>query len=360
MTDELNAFKVFETLNARGVKLSATDLLKNYLFSLMHSQTLHSAEMKSLEVRWERIVSLLGNESFPEFLRVFWNSRHKLVRKSNLFKTIRNHITSRDQAFQLIKALDQSAAVYAALRDQHDQMWNTAEKRNLQQLLLFNVRQPLALLLTCYQKFYEQEQASFTKILKAIAIISFRYNVICHLPSHEQERLYNDIAVKISKNTSQTSADIIAALKKISPEDALFKAAFAKKTLQTLNGRNRKIVRYMLFEIERQQSGREFDFESARYSLEHILPENPNSDWSAIDEAKQDRLIYRIGNMTILETKVNRDLGNQDFNKKRLAYQNSDFEITKAIAENYDSWTEAKIESRQKQLSNIAASIWRI
>ena len=33
VTDELNAFKVFETLNARGVRLSATDLLKNYLFS---------------------------------------------------------------------------------------------------------------------------------------------------------------------------------------------------------------------------------------------------------------------------------------------------------------------------------------
>ncbi|MDG5816452.1 DUF262 domain-containing protein, partial [Chitinispirillales bacterium ANBcel5] len=31
VTDELNAFKVFETLNARGVRLSATDLLKNYL-----------------------------------------------------------------------------------------------------------------------------------------------------------------------------------------------------------------------------------------------------------------------------------------------------------------------------------------
>ncbi len=30
VTDELNAYKVFETLNARGVRLSATDLLKNY------------------------------------------------------------------------------------------------------------------------------------------------------------------------------------------------------------------------------------------------------------------------------------------------------------------------------------------
>ncbi|MFM7154480.1 MAG: DUF262 domain-containing protein, partial [Bacteroidota bacterium] len=33
VNDDLNAFKVFETLNARGVKLSTADLLKNFIFS---------------------------------------------------------------------------------------------------------------------------------------------------------------------------------------------------------------------------------------------------------------------------------------------------------------------------------------
>ena len=33
VNDEMNAFRVFETLNARGVQLSSSDLLKNYLFS---------------------------------------------------------------------------------------------------------------------------------------------------------------------------------------------------------------------------------------------------------------------------------------------------------------------------------------
>ena len=32
VNDDLNAYKVFETLNARGVQLSSPDLLKNYLF----------------------------------------------------------------------------------------------------------------------------------------------------------------------------------------------------------------------------------------------------------------------------------------------------------------------------------------
>lgn len=360
VTDELNAFKVFETLNARGVRLSATDLLKNYLFSVISTQVSHETELKALEERWERIVGLLGSESFPEFLRVFWNSRNRLVRKSDLFKTIRKRITARDQAFELLRNLDQSAAVYAAMRDPHDSVWNGEEKASLEQLLMFNVRQPLAMLMACYARFFEKDRASFTRIIRAIAVVSFRYNVICNLQTHEQERLYNDIAWKVTAGDLHNSAEIIEALKGVYPDNSQFKTAFADKEFRTTNSRNKKVVRYILFEIERQQSGQVFDFESATYNLEHILPENPSEVWDYIEDAKQERLIYRIGNMTPLETSRNRDLGNSDYLSKCNAYAQSCFHITKSIPEHYEDWTEAKIESRQKQLAAVASGIWKI
>ena len=360
VTDELNAFKVFETLNARGVRLSATDLLKNYLFSVISTPDTHEAELKSLEERWERIVGLLGSESFPEFLRVYWNSRNKLVRKSDLFKTIRKRITTREAAFQLLRELDQSAAVYAALRDPQDPAWNREERQALAQLLMFNVRQPLAMLMACQARFYDAERNAFTRILSAIAVVSFRYNVICNLQTHEQERIYNDIAWKVSSGTLSQGHEVLASLREIYPDDTQFRAAFAEKELRTTNSRNKKVVSYLLFEIERKRSGQDFDFESATYNLEHILPESPSAAWSYIEEAKQERLIYRLGNMTPLETNRNRDLGNGDYTTKRSVYQQSCFQITQAIAEHYDRWDEQKIESRQRQLANIAAGVWRM
>ena len=108
VTDELNAFKVFETLNARGVCLSATDLLKNYLFSVVSRGNPHESEINALEDRWEGIVGLLGSESFPESLRVFWNSRNRLVRKADLFKTMRSAISDRANVFQLIRDIGQT------------------------------------------------------------------------------------------------------------------------------------------------------------------------------------------------------------------------------------------------------------
>jgi uncharacterized protein with ParB-like and HNH nuclease domain len=180
VTDELNAFKVFETLNARGVRLSATDLLKNYLFSIVNSDGAHETEMKSLEERWESIVGLLQSENFPEFLRVFWNSRNKLVRKADLFKTIKRKIRNRSEAFALIRDLDRFAGIYAALRDPYDELWSQDEREHLKNLQLFNVRQPLAVLLASYSCFAQQDRPAFHRILRAINILSFRYNVICN------------------------------------------------------------------------------------------------------------------------------------------------------------------------------------
>ncbi len=360
VTDELNAFKVFETLNSRGVRLSATDLLKNYLFSMINTEQTHETDLRSLEESWERIVGLLGSESFPEFLRIFWNSRNKLVRKSDLFKTIRKRIANRAAAFGLVRDLDASAAVYAALRDPQDPDWNRDEKLSLEQLQMFSVRQPLAMLMTCYGRFFDQDRPAFTRILKAIAVISFRYNVICNLQTQEQEQLYNDIAGKVFDGTYTHAAQVIAALRAVYPEDQPFKAAFTEKELRTANIRNKKIVRYILFKIEHQKSGQDFEFESATYNLEHILPEHPGAAWSEIEEEKQDCLIYRLGNMTPLETARNREMGNQGYALKREVYAKSSFQITKAIAEHYDTWDERKVEARQKQLANVATGIWHI
>ncbi len=65
--DELNAYTVFETLNARGIELSSTDLLKNYLFSLFRGPD----DLQEAQRQWRRIVNTVQMERFPEFLRYY-------------------------------------------------------------------------------------------------------------------------------------------------------------------------------------------------------------------------------------------------------------------------------------------------
>ena len=68
VTDQLNAFKVFETLNARGVQLSSADLLKNYLFFIVDETKPHVSEIEELENIWSKIAGKLGEQKFEDYL----------------------------------------------------------------------------------------------------------------------------------------------------------------------------------------------------------------------------------------------------------------------------------------------------
>lgn len=62
--NEMNAFRVFETLNARGVQLSSADLLKNYLFSLVDNTADHPGRIATLEEKWSALTKNIQAENY--------------------------------------------------------------------------------------------------------------------------------------------------------------------------------------------------------------------------------------------------------------------------------------------------------
>ncbi|MBI5726057.1 MAG: DUF262 domain-containing protein [Planctomycetes bacterium] len=356
VTDELNAYKVFETLNARGVRLSATDLLKNYLFSVLHKSGEHAHELKMLEDRWEAMVGRLGSESFPDFLRVHWNSRRSFVRQTELFKTIRGQINSRQAVFDLLREMEEDMDVYLALTQPEASSWLPALKRHASDLRMFSVRQPFPLLAAAKRRFSDSE---FESLLRACVMISFRYNVIGNQPTSEQERTYNAIAEKVSKG-ELAAPQAIKALSGIYPSDQIFKAAFADKIIKTTQNRNRRIVRYILCSLEKVLTGADLDFDSESFNIEHILPESPETGWDAFSEDEIDALVYRVGNMTLLHSGANKDIGNADWTQKKPIYAASSIGITMKIAEENADWNPERIAARQQWMANQAISIWRV
>ena len=359
VTNELNAFKVFETLNVRGVRLSSTDLLKNYLFSVVYQEIKDDREMQTLDTRWEKLVGILGGESFPDFLRAHWNSRNKFVRHSALFKAIKSSVSTRQQVFELMRNLEQDADVYAALPSPEDDLWKgqQAKAKYISELRMFNVRQLYPLLLAGYRKLSEEE---FTNLLRACSIISFRYNVIGKLGTGEQESVYNNVAVKIEKETLKGIYEILLALKSIYPNDEQFRSAFAEQEIRTTRTRKKRIVKYILFNIERHITGADYDYDSDVYSVEHILPENPGEGWEQFNDAEFEQSIYRIGNMTILNKSENRKIGNESFEEKKKVYALSDIQITRKISQDNSEWNAERVGVRQRWLATQATAIWKI
>jgi len=357
VTDELNAYKVFETLNARGVRLSATDLLKNYLFSVLDRGGETDHELRTLEDRWEAIVGRLQSENFPDFLRVHWNSRRSFARQADLFKTIRAQISTPEAVFQLLRDMEEDLDTYLALSSPEPSEWPQEDKQLAGVLKTFRVRQPFPLLLAAKRIL---DAPDFTGLLRATVVISMRFNVIGSYSTAEQERKYNEVAERIAKKELNRLGPSLVALRNIYPDDAAFRTAFADKTIRTTDSRNNRVVRFILCSVERHLSGQAHEFASDAFNIEHVLPQNAPDGWGGFSNDDAEALVYRLGNMTLLQTGANRDLGITDYAQKRATYQQSGFAVTKKLGDDNAEWTPERIAAHQNWMAIQATSIWRI
>ena len=234
VTDELNAYKVFETLNARGISLSSTDLLKNHLFSVLYGDKDHLHEMKALEDRWEAMVVRLGSENFPDFLLVHWISRHTFVRQSELFRTIRSSVTSREEVFKLLQGMEEDINSYLALTQVESSQWSVDIKEYVRDLHMLRVRQPFPLLVAAHRMLSADD---FERVLRNCIAISFRYIVIGGQPTNRRESIYYSVAQKISSGDIKTAAAALEAMQLIYPSDDEFRSAFSDKKISATTSR---------------------------------------------------------------------------------------------------------------------------
>lgn len=152
--DDLNAYKVFETLNARGVQLSTPDLLKNYLFSIVtKNDEIEDDELDDLDENWSELIVQLGESNVSDFVRYHYNSQRKMVTKKELFSSMRRVVTTPAEAYAYLRELIDYAPIYASLINPSDSWWaeQAQEYRDSLKFLvgirLFNIKQPLAVLL---------------------------------------------------------------------------------------------------------------------------------------------------------------------------------------------------------------------
>ncbi len=352
VSDDLNAYKVFETLNARGVKLSPSDLLKNYLFSKAFESS--SSELEETERRWQSINDFLGKSDLPTFIRHYWNSRFELVRISNLYRAIKSTIQTPKNVFDLLHELEQLAPVYSAFENPADPMWNKKQRSFIRSMNLFGVSTWYSLMLVAKQKFPEEE---FTKLLHELNVIIFRYNVISDLHTNEIEVVFNKLSIKIFSGEISKASQAFEFLKSIYVPDENFAQAFSTKLLSTK--RNKNLVKYILVELENTISGTANQFEDASSTIEHILPENPSSEWETSFSAdEQEDYIYLIGNYTLLEDTLNKKASDRLFNEKWLLYKLSNYKMSKDEL-NYIEWNPFILRKHQEKMSKWACTTWK-
>jgi hypothetical protein len=348
----LDAFKVFETLNARGVKLSTADLLKNYLFKL--TSQLGQLDLDEAERRWQNITDTIRTNDLTTFIRHYWNSKYKLERQPTLFKAIKREVNSPEKAFDFLNDLENSSQFYTAFNNSNDEIWDIEEKKSLKVLDLLNVTTCYSFMIAALNNLPRNE---FKILVRELANITFRYN-LSDLNPNEAERVFSKVANDISNKNVTNAKDAIVSLKNLYVSDDNFEQAFS--TVEINTRRKKELAKYILVKIENQISNKDYQPEDAVSTIEHILPENPGSNWDEVFPVNiQEDYIYRLGNYSLLEASINNKLGNNlSFSEKLEKYKTSSYKLSSEYC-NYEKFTPKEIALRQDKMAKIAKGIWK-
>ncbi len=353
--DELNAYTIFETLNARGLELTTTDLLKNYLFSRVQV----GSDLESLQRRWRSLVETVGQARFPEFLRYHMLCRQPKIRSRRLFKLMRDRTQTAQDVFTLLDELEGRGELFAAILDSNHGYWMDlpSAKPYVSELNLFRIRQPMPLLFSVWETFSKED---FVRVLKLVSAVSFRYTVVSGLNTNALEPVYHRAAKAVADGEATTTAAVFERLKPIYVDDQKMRQDFTLIEVDT-RGWGRKLAKYILARLEQNAAGRACDPDTDPGTIEHVLPENPAEIWNeTYPPAKWENGVYRLGNLTLLEASANREVGNESYPNKLAAYERSAYELTRQISKMApEQWTPELVDERQRQLAKRAAQVWR-
>lgn len=353
--DESSAYTIFETMNDRGLALSATDLIKNYLFGRAGEE-----RIDQVKHNWSQMIGTL--ETVPEseitksFIRHYWVSRYGVVRGQELFAAIKERFRHGSDVVQFSHELADEAVNYVALLTPSHTLWakyGDQARESLATLNLLGVEQIRPLLLIALKRLDVKEMS---KLLTLSVSWVVRLLITGKQGSGALEHLYGQAAEKTAGGEMKTAASISRYMGREVPGDEKFESDFSLARVSRA-----ALARYYLRALERQHRNEKEPYlipnDELVINLEHVMPETRSHDWSHVPQEVFDSYVARIGNQVLLQASQNSALGNKGFSKKKQTLLDADFELTKWAGQ-YQSWGAREIEDRQKRLAKLAVSTW--
>lgn len=387
-----DAYMLFESLNNRGVPLSAIDLIKNLLISVAEGDG-KSDECYDM---WLEVLKNLGdNYSVQErFFRQYYNAFREelnkpfekttkkyslgyLATKTTLLE-IYEKLIKKDYNKFLNELLIQSN-LYAIITNNSEE-----EKIYKNELLdLERIQGAPSYLLLLYllrnQESMQLQDEHISKIVKLLTRFFVRRNITDVPGTRNLTKIFMDI---ISNVKIQHGDEIYETIRTRLINESASDELFEKKLRGPIYDDNDTATRFILCSIEMMNQTKEIHTDlwkrdsSNKYiwTIEHIFPEGQNipQHWvnmiadgdRSLAEDYLERYVHTLGNLTI--TGYNQNLSNMSFEDKKnrknkegkdIGYRNKLY-LNENVA-NEDKWTIEKIQNRTNELVAILLELYK-
>lgn len=389
-----DAYMLFESLNHRGVPLSALDLIKNTLIAQAATET----EADNSYELWKQILSNVGQDDYAvqeRFFRQYYNAfreelnaPYKVPDKKYYLGYLATRTTLLDIYEKMIKSdystllddlLEKSKKYSLIVNNSDEEYVYTPALQDLERIS-GAPSYILMLYIMSNQTELELTDDQLTSIIKTLITFFVRRNVTDVPSTRKLTQLFIDIIAEAKLLRGDSVVSVIHdRLQAVAASDEMFE----EKLRGSIYDENPEATRFILCSIEAQHQTKEIYSDlwardnSKKYiwTIEHIFPEGENIPDAWVDMiadgdktlAKQYRsdYVHTLGNLTI--TGYNQNLSNMAFEQKRdrkskdktkdVGYRNGLYLNQDVV--NEDTWTIQKISDRTNAIVKILLDMYK-
>ena len=376
-----DAYTLFESLNNRGVPLTAIDLIKNKLLAVLESKDPGSIDKQYN--RWKKVIDALGDDYALQerFFRQYYNAFKPNLKdivsvpvatKSNLMQVYEKLIAHDAEGFlhAMIRLSSRYAQIvgYRAVPDQ--------PKLSNLLLSLDRIQGAAAYLLLMVlmerQTELELQHEHLEQVVGFLIAFFVRRNTTDLPPTRDLTRIFMDVAETIRE---LRAGDVVNHIQHRLKADSASDEQFEKSLKGPIYEDNRAVCRFVLCALEESRMTREtqvdlWALKGKQYvwTIEHIFPQGENipSSWvqmiadgdAGLAEQHRQTYAHCLGNLTI--SGYNSALGNKSFEEKKsrtdsqgrkVGYNNGLY-LNEALATE-SSWTIDKLKARTGQVVQV-------
>lgn len=365
MFSEDDAYVFFETLNERGLRLTPSDLLKNYTLRMASGADPES--IQDVLDTWDSTVDQLGDFPFTKFLRHYLLAvQDDPVQAKTIFRTFTKIIEKLGEngAIENLNELRRAASLYATIlpggKTGSDELDSIAERLNT-----ISETHRVFLLAVLLGDFSPDVSIDAFRAIEALA---FRW-ILTGGNAQELETVYRNAANGLVKAEDESlRAAITLLLSKLPKDEAIASTIVsspAKSDLQT----------YVLRRLVEAQAHDPSQWQSTSLVVDYLAPLRPKtgSAWfgkvapaepSDINAPTYEDFVSKWGNLTLLENALDAKVQNADWSIKVAGgsgglfagLSNSQVPLTQDVAKITD-WTQQTIDLRTKWIANAMTDL---
>ncbi len=354
---------IFESMNSKGMELTQTDLIRNYIVmetEIEKQESFYNKYWRAMEKKFEQ-----NKKLFDRFVRHYLTIKTREIPNINkVYVAFKDYRQKEGIGIEdLLKDLQKYCRYFCRIvfKKEDDKDLNKDLNKALGFLVDLEMDVVYPLLLELYSDYSDGvlSEADFIPIIALIESYICR-RAVCGLGTNSLNKVFPSFTKHIQKDEYFKSLKAhfgYLTEKQRFPNNDEFKDCFI-----TIDFYHFKKRQYFFERLENFDTNTKEPVNTKGLTTEHIMPQTLTEEWKRDlgenFQAIHDKYLHTIGNLTL--TGYNPEYSNKSFQEKQgmeKGFKNSPLGLNQGLR-NLESFGEEEIKKRANDLADLALKIW--